>query len=314
MSCCVCLSDQYQPFLDKNDYQIVQCQACGFLYVYPRPGREELDAFYQNPNYFQGGGAYGYAAYCAERKEIERQATERLALIERLMARGRLLDVGCAAGYFLHVAKARGWQVDGVEISRAVAPSAEQLLGQRIHPRLESLNAQPGSFDAVTLWEYIEHVLDPRDELLRLHRMLKPGGVLALSTPNTGQLHVRRHPGDWREFKPPEHLSFFTAETLTALLRACGFEVSAIKPIAPDMRPSESTQRLIDRLRLNLGDRHTRSTPFWWVYSITRRVLLAPTKLYHRLALTPLDYGQGIEAYARKDFQRTRINTDEHRS
>jgi len=300
MSCCVCLSDQNQPFLEKNGYQIVQCQVCGFLYVYPRPSREKLNAFYQNPRYFQGDDAYGYADYLAEREEIERQAAERLTLIERLVERGRLLDVGCASGYFLHVAKARGWQVEGVEVSHVVVPSAEQLLGQPIHPTLEAFAAAPESFDAATLWEYIEHVPDARDELLRLHRLLKPGGWLALSTPNAGQLRARRHPGDWREFKPPEHLGFFTAKTLTALLHACGFEPSVIRAIAPDIGSSESVQRWIDRCRQNLGDRYARSTSLWWIYSIARRVLPARSWLYHKAFLLPFVYSQRIAIYARK--------------
>lgn len=300
MSCGVCLNDQNQPFLKKHGYQIVQCRVCGFLYVHPPPSREELNAFYQNPNYFQGDDTYGYAAYFAEREEIERQAEERLILIERLVERGRLLDVGCASGYFLRVAKQRGWQVEGVEISQAVVPSAEQLVGQRIHPTLEAAPDAPDSFDAVTLWEYIEHVLNPREELLQVRRRLKPDGLLALSTPNAGQRNVRRYPAAWREFKPPEHLSFFTVQTLTALMRACGFEPVMIRGIAPDIRPSERLQQWIERCRQSLGDRHTRLTPFWWVYSIARRVLLAPTRLYHRMFVSPLDYCQGIEVYARR--------------
>ena len=300
MNCSVCLSDQRRPFLEKNGYQIVRCHACGFLYVHPRPGQDELEAFYQNPNYFQGDDDYGYAAYADEREVIERQATERLALIERRAARGRLLDVGCAAGYFLRVAKERGWQVDGIEISPAAAQSAEQLLGQRLHLALEAFAATPESFDVVTLWEYIEHVLDPRDELRRVARLLKPGGLLALSTPNTGQFRAQRQPETWREFKPPEHLSFFTVETLTVLLRACGFEPVLTRGVAPDICAPERVQRWIDQLRQSLGDRHTRTTPFWWVYSLARRVLRMPTNLYHRLFLSPFDYCQGIEVYARK--------------
>lgn len=300
MSCCVCLSAQCQPFLQKNGYQIVRCQRCGFLYVDPRPSQDELDAFYRNPRYFQSGGPYGYAAYLADREEIQRQALERLNLIEQLVPRGRLLDVGCAAGFFLQVAKERGWQVEGVEIAPAMIHAAEQLLRQPVHSTWDVFAATPASFDVVTLWEYLEHVLDPPGELRRVARVLKPGGLLALSTPNAGQLHVRHRPEAWREFKPPEHLSFFTVQTLTALLRACGFEPVLTRGIAPDIRPPETVRRYLDQLRRRLGDRQTRTTPLWWIYSLARRVLQMPTHLSHHLFLSPLDYCQGIEVYARK--------------
>ncbi|MBI3948854.1 MAG: class I SAM-dependent methyltransferase [Acidobacteria bacterium] len=306
------MSDQRQPFLQKNGYEIVQCQGCGFLYVHPRPNREELEAFYQNPIYFQGNDAYGYSAYFDEREEIQRRAMERLMMIERFVRRGRLLDVGCASGYFLSIAKARGWQVEGVEVSQVVAPSAEQLLDQRIHPTLDAFAAAPESFDVVTLWEYIEHVIDPRDELLRVRRLLKPDGLLALSTPNAGQLRVRRNPGAWREFKPPEHLGFFSVETVTRLLHACGFASPVIGAISPDIRPPNSEQQLIDLLRQRFGDRHTRTTRYWWIYSVVRRLFLARAWLHHRTRLSSLDYCKGIEVYARKDIP-TRINTDERR-
>jgi SAM-dependent methyltransferase len=294
------LGDQSRPFLAKHGYQIVQCQRCGFLYVHPRPSPDALTAFYQHPRYFQSDEAYGYSAYAADREEIERQASERLTFIERLMKPGRLLDLGCAAGYFLNVAKARGWQVEGIEVSQVVVQSAEHLLGQRIQPTLEAACFGSDSFDVATLWEYIEHVPDPRDDLQRVHQLLKPGGVLALSTPNAGQPRVRRYPDVWREFKPPEHLSFFTVETLTTLMGACGFEPVIIRVIAPEIRPSERVQRWIDQLRQSLGDRHTRSTPLWWIYSIARRGLLLPTWLHQKVFLSPVDYCQGIEVYGRK--------------
>jgi len=299
-NCRVCQGPRTTPFLQKAGYQIVQCPDCGFLYVNPQPSQADVNRFYQDPAYFQGREDYGYADYFAEREMIERQAADRLRRIERLTHRGKLLDLGCASGFFLKVAKDRGWTVEGVEISGVVSRSAEQLLGQPVQPSLSAAQYAVGSLDVVTLWEYIEHVLDPREELLQVNRLLRPGGIAALSTPNAGNARARAHPEQWREFKPPEHLSFFTVHTLLRLLRDCGFEPVVTRGIAPQYEPAAKWQRLSAVCREALGDRHSRTTSLWWVYSVVRRLILYPTIVQHRLLMSEFDYCEGIEVYARK--------------
>jgi SAM-dependent methyltransferase len=327
--CDVCQGNQAVLYLEKAGYRIFQCQHCGFLYVHPRPGREVLKEFYQNPEYFQGiarmpsparedenesragrpchifTGAddYGYADYSAERERIESDAAGRLAVIERLSERGKLLDLGCAAGFFLKAAIDRGWSVEGVEISGEAARSAAALLGQRVYSSVSAASFPPESFDVVTLWEYIEHVPDPREDLRQVNQLLKPGGLVALSTPNAGTQRVKRHPERWREFKPPEHLSFFSVHTLQRLLRECGLGPVVTRGIVPKYEPSDVWQRVTIALQNRLGDRHARKTPFWWVYSLLRRLVLYPTIMHHHLVLSEFEYCEGIEVYARKVAQ-----------
>ncbi len=307
MSCCICSADTVRPFLDRNGYHIVRCERCGFLYVHPRPSQEELQAFYQDPSYFQGESVYGYDSYIGHRSEIERVANERLTTIERFISPGCLLDVGCASGYFLFVARQRGWHIEGVEIAEAMARAAEELLHQPIHSTLDAIPFPPQSFDVITLWEYIEHVPDPRADLLRVHELLKPGGLLALSTPNAGQRVVTKAPTRWREFKPPEHLSFFTRHTLERLVRACGFQPVLVRAIVPHLSLPVTIERGIEICRETLGDRHTRRTPFWWIYSLTRRMVSLPFRVYQKLILSPFDYSQGIELYARRGAEQERV-------
>ena len=138
---------------------------------------------------------------------------------------GRLLDVGCATGEFLAAAKGR-YEAWGIDISPQAIETAA-----REHPDLaERLFACPveqaalpaGAFDAVTLWDVIEHLPDPVDAVNRLKRLLKPDGVLALSTGNVGALTARAMGRRWALMTPPEHVSFFNRSSLTRLAELCG--------------------------------------------------------------------------------------------
>jgi SAM-dependent methyltransferase len=299
-ACAVCGGDRFAPFLEKDGYRIVRCTACSFLFVHPPPAPEVLRALYTDPAYFRSAGPFGYADYAALRPFWERQARERLAVIERYANRGTLLDVGCATGIFLKIAHERGWSVSGIEIAPEAAREAERLVGCPIVPSPEPLLRDGRTFDVVTLWEYVEHVPDPRAELQRFNRLLRPDGVLALSTPNAGQRLVRRAPALWKEFKPPEHLSFFTVETLLRLLAACGFHVLRVRAIAPDYRAPEWIERGIARARRHLGDRRDRRTPLWVLPAIARRLVRWSVVAHHKILLSPLEYAEGLEVYARK--------------
>jgi SAM-dependent methyltransferase len=299
--CPLCGSTAQRPYLHIDGYQIVQCQRCRFLFVSPPPSEVELAAFYQQPDYYKGS-PLGYTDYFGHRASHERLARSRLRRIERLRPeRGRLLDVGCAAGFFLKVAQDRGWEVHGVDISEDMAAYARQLTGGPVAPRVSALGAAPASFDAITCWEYIEHIPDPRDEVDRLVKLLQPGGVLALSTPNIRYWTAIHRPEQWREFKPPAHIGFFDSATLRQMLLSCGLEVVAqprSQPLAPT-RPY-AAQRLLWLLRETVGNRAERRTPFWWTFSLAWRLVERACQAAYMLRWPDCDIQVCIEAYARK--------------
>jgi 2-polyprenyl-3-methyl-5-hydroxy-6-metoxy-1,4-benzoquinol methylase len=301
-TCPLCGSAERRPYLRVEGYQIVQCQDCRFLCVSSPPPAAELAALYQQQDYYKGDLPFGYTDYFAQRASHEALARARLRRIERLLPRrGRILDVGCAAGFFLKVAQQRGWEVEGVEISQDMAAYATQLIGRPIAARLAGLDAGPGAFDAITCWEYIEHIADPRDEVLRLVQLLKPGGVLALSTPNTRYWTAVHWPERWQEFKPPAHLGFFTATTLREMLAACGLEVVALprtQPRAPGH--PYAAQRLLELLRRKVGNGAERRTPLWWTFSLAWRLVERSTQAAYALRWPDSDIALCIEAYARK--------------
>lgn len=271
--CPVCRLQQSTPFLRKGDYKIVQCGACHMLYVDPPPSSAQLAAFYNRPEYYQNSNV-GYIDYLAEEKKLRREAGMRLSTIEAFMpTKGKLLDLGCAAAFFLDEAQKRGWQVAGSELSAQMRQFAETNFGLSITSHYNDL--PDASFDVVTMWEYIEHLSDPRQELENLHRLLKPGGIVGISTPNTAHLQVKREPNQWWEFKPPAHLTFFTPETLHTLVRQSGYEILKSTLHLPVLPVSGGLwfQFLQQLLRIT-GDRLNKKTPIWWLYSTWRNLSL----------------------------------------
>jgi SAM-dependent methyltransferase len=196
------------------------------------PSLAALEAHYQSAAYFEGAEDQGYANYADVEKALRPHFQRRLHTINTYLPdRGRLLDFGCAAGYFLQIAQHDGWHIAGVELSRAMAEQASQMLDVPIATTLDDL--PPGQFDAITLWEVIEHMPDPLAVLRQLCARLRPGGVLMLSTPNTGHWQAVRAPELWRSYRPPSHLIYFTAATLEETLRTAGFERIAVQKTGP---------------------------------------------------------------------------------
>jgi SAM-dependent methyltransferase len=204
-------------------FTIVRCPRCGLVFVDGCQSLGGLEAFY-GPAYFRGDGdsPIGYADYVGQRLLHRRNARSLLRLLEREGpgTGRRLVDLGCAHGFFLAAARERGWTGCGVDISPDAVRYARETLGLEV--RLggpEGAGLESGAFDAVTLIGTIEHVPDPLAMLRGAARLLRPGGLLLITTLDIeGVLRL------W-EWKPPEHLYYFSFRTLSALVRAAGLEV-----------------------------------------------------------------------------------------
>ena len=138
--------------------------------------------------------------------------------------RGRLLDVGAGSGWLVEHMNALGWQAEGVDFdTRAVAQARDR--GLTIHAGgLAEQRFPEASFDAVTMSHSIEHVHDPVAWLAEARRVLKPGGRIAIATPNTRSLLHRRFGAHWFALDPPRHLHLFNRAALASALRKAGFE------------------------------------------------------------------------------------------
>jgi 2-polyprenyl-3-methyl-5-hydroxy-6-metoxy-1,4-benzoquinol methylase len=257
--------------------RIIKCSGCGLVRVDEIPDRERLEHLYSE-SYFRSSdsGALGYDDYLADRAKISRTFHRRMREIEQWTgSTGRLLDVGCAAGFSLDVAKKRGWEVEGIEISEFACELGHRELGIDIHcGSLDEADFGSESFDVITMWDYIEHVPDPRRDVAMANRLLKADGLLALSTPDISSLPARISGSRWMGIKHEEHLFYFSRNTIQKLLRICGFEPVRVEHVGKyiDVRffskriglYSGMLQRLIERMvnLVGIGDRVFYVNPF----------------------------------------------------
>ena len=205
--------------LTNDLFEVRRCRGCGLAFTWPPAREDELAAFY--PEDYWGEGEEPSQAW------IERTQREKTRLVERHLPRGgRLLDVGCGAGFFLRALPAARWEAWGVEISPRSAVVAERHLGPgRVWAgRLTEAPYTSASFDAVTFWASLEHTIAPRANLEAGHRLLKPSGLLVVQVPNIGSYQARRFGPDWFALDLPRHRFHFSQETLHGLLRQAGFE------------------------------------------------------------------------------------------
>lgn len=139
---------------------------------------------------------------------------------------GRLLDVGCGGGRFLNRMKKRGWQVEGTDFDEQATKKVTSRYGIRTHVGdLTECSLPADSFDAITLSQAIEHLYDPLATLRECLRILKPGGLLVMTTPNAQSLGAAEFGASWRGWEAPRHLHLFTVESLQQLTQRAGFDV-----------------------------------------------------------------------------------------
>jgi SAM-dependent methyltransferase len=173
----------------------------------------------------------------------ENSLAERRAHISSIQGRFRLpvyprhLDIGCALGFMLQEAKSVGWDPVGVETSEFAARYAAEHTGCSVHATTLRQAAFPSSsFDVVTLMDVIEHVPDPKELAEEIYRILRPGGILFIVTPNFASFFARIYGLKAYGMWPDRHIVYFQPSTIVALLRKVGFArvITETKDIYPD--------------------------------------------------------------------------------
>lgn len=247
---------------------IVQCRRCGLVYANPRWNGAAILETYE---------AVEDPLYIEERAGRVLTFEHHLRPLERITGppNGRaLLDVGAYTGVFVEIAADHGWEAWGVEPSRWAVEEARKRGLRMIQGTLATVGLPDGSFDVVTMWDVIEHLTDPLQELRRANRLLKPGGLLVVHTIDIGSPFARLMGTRW-PWLMEMHLYYFDRRTLRLMLEKAGFSILRIQAQGRYLRLGylmnrmgalmpwlgRPAERLVTRLRLrgipvavNLGD------------------------------------------------------------
>lgn len=198
--------------------QIVMCQNCGYVYANPRWSEEEL---------IQAYSAVEDEIYVNERTGRVLTFQKHLQHMEKWTGPGNgrsLLDIGAYIGVFVEEAQKSGWHAMGVEPSDWAAAEAQKqgldiIIGTQDAPEL-----QGKTFDVVTMWDVIEHVDGPSEEMAKAYHLLKPGGWLVLHTMDIDSLTAKLMGSRWPWFMDM-HLHYFSQKSMAKMLEKNGYEV-----------------------------------------------------------------------------------------
>ncbi len=202
-----------EPLMD----QAVRCIDCGLVYVRPRLRGDLILEGYSDATDEQ------FVSQVAFRERTFARCLDRVEKAAKLPGR-RVLDVGTAGGSFLSVARERGYEPLGCEPSRWMCEFARDHYGLELHQgTLFDAPFEPGSIDLLTLWDVLEHTIDPKAVLLRASELLTTDGILALTIPDYGSWAARFLGERW-PFLLTVHLYYFQPATIRELLLRTGFE------------------------------------------------------------------------------------------
>ena len=200
---------------------LYRCPSCGFRFA-PAPA-SALQGLYGDDYFEDYPGGESYTEDEAQRRY---EARIRVALLERFLSGGRILEIGAAAGHFLDEARRAGFEGIGIEPAPSVAERARERLGVDVRAGfVEEADFPAGSFDAVCGWHVLEHLAEPRAALERIRTWLRPGGYLLLEVPNVDSFYARRRGPRWFHLDPEHHVDHYGPRSLGTLLERAGFDV-----------------------------------------------------------------------------------------
>ena len=241
-SCPACGSPETAKAFEAGGVAFRRCTACRSLFDPAPPGADELRELYEGREYFvkdpeqaeDGSTLWGYPEdYVADRANSEAKFDRVLGHLERYVEPGRLLDVGSGPGFLLTAARARGWDAVGLDVNEWAASYAREELGLEVRlGEIGDAGIAEAELDAITMMDLIEHVPDAVALVEEAAKLVRPGGAIAILTPDAGSPVSRALGARWPEVRRPgEHTILYSVQGLSRLLERCGFVACGWHPI-----------------------------------------------------------------------------------
>ena len=204
-------------FLTQEPFDIMVCEDCGLLYTTPKPSDEKIGDYYKSEAYYSHQeNKKGFIPRVYEAvKSVNLK--HKIAIATQGKEPGRLLDIGCGVGDFLHYAEQNGWQCTGAEPSEDAALIAKKRIKAEIMLPKDLEKLPDESFDVITMWHVLEHVSDLQWQVNQLNRLLKKGGRLVIALPNFRSYDAQHYKDKWAAYDVPRHLNHFSQDSIAKI-------------------------------------------------------------------------------------------------
>ncbi|PIN86223.1 hypothetical protein COV19_05435 [Candidatus Woesearchaeota archaeon CG10_big_fil_rev_8_21_14_0_10_44_13] len=219
--CILCGSGRKSKEYAIGSKGIYKCDSCGLIFTLPQ---NRLTQFSEKQKAIYEGEMYR-KMYFSIRKKICHRAEKRLEEISSYRTTGSILDEGCSYGFFLEVASEKGWESYGTEINKPAADYSRKLGAKVSNCFTEDAKLKKNFFDAITMWDVLEHTENPVKHLIFVRGLLKKGGIIAVQLPNIDSIASKIAGKKWAWLCPDDHMYHFSVKTLTRAIKEAGYDM-----------------------------------------------------------------------------------------
>ncbi len=219
ISCPLCQTNNFEHLFSIEYLNFVRCNTCGLVYINPCPSAEDLLKVYSR----------GLKEWTTVEAYIHRKIDlfkDYLTKVEVVKGKGRILDLGCSIGLFLKLARDRGWETYGADVSYEDVEYAKRNYNLNVFKgTIQDANYPNGFFDVITMWDLIEHISAPIPCLKEVKRILKKKGILFILTGSVESRQAKQKGVYWPFFGGGTHLIFYSPQTIKKILDIVGLKV-----------------------------------------------------------------------------------------
>lgn len=271
MKCYLC-GKETALYLIKNDYKIYRCSVCGLAQTNLGENYQQFLEKQYAKGYFTGDPSKkAYEDYRHDEWYIKANHSKFLSHLKKHKPSGKLLDIGCAMGYFVDLALKNGYDAYGIDVSDYAINIAKKTLGDRVQEgTIDTVKYTKNSFDIITLFDVFEHLNDPIGDILKMREFLKTDGIILIATGNTDSSFAKLSGRKWTFYNPPQHLFFLSKKNLQAMLAKAGY-----KPLEWFSVSKILSIRYVLHLARTVGENKFAQ----WLYPVFHRTILGKLPL-----------------------------------
>ncbi|MCH7535542.1 MAG: class I SAM-dependent methyltransferase, partial [Bacteroidetes bacterium] len=239
--CPICECESHHDFIHCNDYSvskqpftIAQCDECQFRFTNPRPAKSEIGKYYDSEKYISHSGTNKGLINTVYQIVKVYTLGKKLALVNRLRTKGKLLDIGAGTGAFLKYCGDDGWAITGIEPDKTARRIAQEVNDISLYNEDIIEEIYDESFDIITMWHVLEHVHELKARIGEVQRILKKDGRLIIAVPNCNSYDTSYYKNYWAAYDVPRHLYHFIPNDIAKLVGQFELKIVDVKPMVFD--------------------------------------------------------------------------------